>query len=258
MITILTYHDIVTHGDPDKRDHYTVSFDFFRQQLEVLQSAGMVAVDPKRLQEPSRLGSAACFLTFDDGRAEHASLTAPLLEASGIRGVFFVPTQRIGREGYVGKADVKKMAAAGHIFGLHGHDHRRLDTLSAADLREDFARSSELVHSLTGEAPWIFAPVGGYGSKALDAMARSFGIRAIRTMRWGLNQRPDPFSLETVPINQDLDHQELQKILQLGSFGRGYRTKELVKSLVPESWYHRIRQTLPRIAKRLSLTSNHG
>lgn len=258
MIAILTYHDIAPGGDFDRRIHYTVSLDFLRRHIEVLRAAGMVAVDPRHLLEPRRLGSSSYFLTFDDGRMEHAALTAPLLEGSGIRGIFFVPTQRIGRTGYLSQEDVKKMSAAGHIFGLHGHQHRRLDLLPPEDLREDFARSRDLMQPLLGEAPWIFAPVGGYGSPQVATTAQQFGIRTIRTMRWGLNHHPDPLALETIPITQDFGPVALQKVLQTGSFGRGYRTKELVKKLLPESWYFRIRQTLPRIAKGLSLPLNHG
>lgn len=258
MITILTYHDIVPDDDGDRRNHYTVSVNFLRHQIEVLRAAGMVAVEPRGLMEPRRLGSASYFLTFDDGRIEHATLTAPLLEDFGIRGIFFVPTQRIGREGYLGPEDVKKMATAGHIFGLHGHQHRRLDLLPPTDLREDFARSREKMQSLLGEAPWIFAPVGGYNSALVATTARNFGIQAIRTMRWGLNLHPDPWTLETIPITHDFGSEALERVLQTGRFGRGYRTKELVKRLVPEFWYHQIRQTVPRIAKRLSLPSNHG
>lgn len=258
MITILTYHDIVPGETPERRDHYTISIGFLRRHLEVLRSVGMVAVDPERLKEPLSLGSASYFLTFDDGRREHASLTAPLLEDLGVRGIFFLPTQRIGREGYLNREDVQRMSAAGHVFGLHGHEHRRLDLLSAGDLREDFVRSSELLRALTGERPWIFAPVGGYGSALVAATAQHSGVQVIRTMRWGLNRQPDPLALETIPINQDLDHTGLEKILRAGSFGRGYRSKELVKRLAPEFLYRHIRQTAPRIAKRLSLPSNHG
>ncbi len=258
MITILTYHDVVPGETSDRQDHYTISIGFLCRHLEVLRAAGMVAVDPTGLKTPHRLGSASCFLTFDDGRREHASLTAPQLEASGMRGIFFVPTQRIGREGYLNREDVKNMSGAGHIFGLHGHQHRRLDLLSPGNLREDFARSCDLLETLTGGKPWIFAPVGGYGSDWVTATAQHFGVQTIRTMRWGLNHHPDPFALETVPIHQDLDHEKLKNILLAGSFGRGYRSKELVKRLAPESLYRRIRQTVPRIANRLSLPSNHG
>ena len=77
-------------------------------------------------------------------------------------------------------------------------------------------------------------------------------------MRWGLNHSPDPLALETVPVSQDFGAGQLEQVLLKASFGRGYHAKEFFKKLLPEIWYNRIRQSLPRMTKSLSLPSTHG
>jgi len=251
LITILTYHDVFASSPKTSNSHYAVTLDLLRDHIRVLQEHGFLAVDPDRLQNPSRIGSASFFLTFDDGQANHANLTAPLLESLGIRGIFFVPTQRIDRDSYLKSEDIRRMAGAGHLFGLHGHQHRRLDALTPAVLQEDFSRSVEILTSLVGSPPRIFAPVGGYGSAPVTATAQAFGVQVIRTMRWGLNHTPDPWALETIPVSRDFDSSQLLRILQAGHFGRGYRTKELIKRTLPEFLYNQVRQTATRIGKSL-------
>lgn len=257
MITILTYHDVVASSPETSNRHYAVTLDLLRDHIRVLQEHGFLAVDPDRLQNPSRIGSASFFLTFDDGQANHANLTAPLLESLGIRGIFFVPTRRIDRDSYLKSEDIRRMVGAGHIVGLHGHEHRRLDLLPLEIMRQDFARSLEILAGLTGEPPWIFAPVGGYGSTQVTDTARTMGVRTIRTMRWGLNRQPDPLALETIPVSRDFEPSQLLNILRSGHFGRGYRSKELIKRVLPETLYNQVRETGSRIGKRLRLPLIH-
>lgn len=258
MISILTYHDVVVSSLGEKPNHYTVPLELLRDHIRVFQDLGLLSVDPARLQDPSQIGSASFFLTFDDGQANHAKLTAPLLESLGIRGVFFVPTLRIDRAAYLKSEDIRRMAGAGHVFGLHGHQHRRLDALSPADLREDFTRSIEFLTNLIGGRPWIFAPVGGYGSPRVTATAQAFGVQVIRTMRWGLNHTPNPLALETIPVSRDFDSSQLRRILHAGHFGRGYRTKEFIKGTLPEFLYNQVRQTATRIGKGLRYPFGHA
>lgn len=258
MITILTYHDVVAASPGTGNSHYAVTLDLLRDHIRILQGHGFLAMDPCQLQSPSRVGSASFFLTFDDGQTNHANLTAPLLTSLGIRGIFFVPTLRIGRNSYLNSEDIRRMAGAGHLFGLHGHEHRRLDRLGVKELKEDFASSIEILAGLTGEPPWIFAPVGGYGSTQVTDTARAMGVRAIRTMRWGLNHQPDPLALETIPVSRDFEPTQLLNILRSGHFGRGYRIKEFIKGTLPEFLYNQVRQTVTRIGKGLRLPLIHG
>lgn len=252
MITILTYHDILPQSGSQ---HYSVSLHRLEEHLDVLLRSGMVPVDPALLQEPDRIGSASFFLTFDDGHELHAKLTAPLLARHGIRGIFFVPSQRLDRPGFLQSNDVQTMSEAGHQFGLHGHQHRRLDKLSPEELAKDFSASLQTFARILGQAPWMFAPVGGYESSALRTTAQACGIRVLRTMRWGLNHQPDPMALETIPIHRDFLPQSLNSILEAGRFGTGYRIKEIFKRALPDNLYQIVRERVSRVSQPSGLGS---
>ena len=250
MITILTYHDILPQQGTQ---HYSVPIHRLKEHLDVLLRSGMLPLDPALLQEPDRIGSASFFLTFDDGHELHAKLTAPLLTKHGIRGIFFVPTQRLDRPGFLKTTDVQTMSAAGHLFGLHGHQHRRLDKLAPEELAQDFSDSLEAFKRILRQKPWFFAPVGGYDSRTIRTVADSYGIRALRTMRWGLNHHPDPMGLETIPIHRDFHPESLNAILAGGRFGAGYRIKEILKNSLPDNLYKVVRERLSRFYQPSSL-----
>ena len=252
MITILTYHDILPELGPQ---HYSVTVRRLEEHLDVLRCSGMIPVDPSLLRTPDRIGSASFFLTFDDGHELHAKLTAPLLAEHGIRGIFFVPSQRLNRPGFLKTADIQTMSEAGHLFGLHGHLHRRLDKLNPNELESDFSASIQTFRSIIGQTPWIFAPVGGYLSPVLRTAAFSQGIRCLRTMRWGLNHHPDPMNLETIPVHRDFLPQTLETILEAGRFGGGYRIKEILKHALPDNLYKVLRERLSRANQSPSLGS---
>ncbi len=92
------------------------------------------------------------------------------LDRDGARATFFVLGWLAERE----PGMVKAIAEAGHEVASHGWDHRRVDTLSADQFRQDLRRSRDVLQELTGQR------VGGYrapsfsilpGSEwALDAM----------------------------------------------------------------------------------------
>ena len=78
------------------------------------------------------------------------------------------------------------MSEAGQVFGLHGHEHVRLDRATDEQMRLQFQHSHEILTRLTGRKPLFFAPVGGFMSENLREVALGSGVAAIRTMRWEL------------------------------------------------------------------------
>jgi polysaccharide deacetylase family protein (PEP-CTERM system associated) len=71
-----------------------------------------------------------------------------LLERRGVRGTFFTL-------GWVGRRFpdlVRRIAARGHEVASHGHWHRRVTTLSAAEFREDIRESKAVLEDASGQA----------------------------------------------------------------------------------------------------------
>lgn len=247
MIRIFTYHRVLDCADNGEPEYYRISSGQLAEHLEVLTSRGWETL---LVQD---LGNAALenryVLTFDDGTSDHYEVVLPLLKRHGCRGSFYVSTARLDRPGYLTRTQVREMAAAGHEIGSHSHEHQRMDVLSEADIRQQIAKSQEILAEVTGSKPVTFVPPGGFMNERVGRIAGELGMRALRTMRWGYNQKLDLMSLETVPINRYTDQKELQKLLEPRSAPLLYAGKEALKRLIPMTQYEKLRRLAFRIWK---------
>ena len=155
--------------------------------------------------------------------------------------MFFVPTARLGRPGYLTTVQLRELADAGHTIGCHSHEHKRMDTMSGEEIQRQLQTSRKILRDTTGVEPWIFAPPGGFLNAAMRAAALRSGLRVIRTMRWGFNRRPDFAALETIPLNRHTRDREFQNILEGRQSRLLYWGKQAAKALVPARAYERLR-----------------
>ncbi|GGK07398.1 hypothetical protein GCM10010123_41630 [Pilimelia anulata] len=102
--------------------------------LAVAAGAALVAASSYADTEPKQT---IVSLTFDDGVRGHLTEAAPLLNARGMRGTFYVNSGRIGATGFLSQADLEALRAQGHEIGGHTTDHVDLPTLSADDQRRE-------------------------------------------------------------------------------------------------------------------------
>ncbi len=244
----LTYHVIVA-GDTVATDGvFSVGASALEAHVQCLAerqfSAGALA------PFLAGAGSQKSFLlTFDDGTADHYELVAPLLERHGLRGVFFVPTEKIGLPGRLTREQLQELHARGHEIGCHSHAHRRLDVLSVGEIAHQLTTSCDLLEEITGQRPRILAPPGGYTSARIRAAALNAGLAAVRTMKWGVNQRLKLDDLETIALHRDFPVARLAKILDgrgLWKFRALYLCKQMLKSFLPISLYERTRNLVFR------------
>lgn len=151
------------------------------QDLEQAWSHGGGVLNTER---PSAL------FTFDDGLASQYEVAAPILEESGVRGVFFVVprfvecagdaawrffTERIQRRPVspgvarphddlwrpMSVAQVVDLAKRGHTVGSHTLSHSCLRTLTAQEKESELAESARVIAGWTGTRvdtfAWTFA-----------------------------------------------------------------------------------------------------
>jgi peptidoglycan/xylan/chitin deacetylase (PgdA/CDA1 family) len=245
VILVLTYHQVCSVETQRARGFYDVSRVALVAQIKATRQAGCRELNPREPlagQTTQTTSQAGFLLTFDDGTADHYEIVFPVLQELGIHGVFFVPTAKLNRPGYLTDAQLGEMSKAGHAFGLHGHEHIRLDRASDEQMRLQFQRSHDILIRHTGRKPLFFAPVGGFMSEHLREVALGFGVEAIRTMRWGFNHQPDLTALETVPVNRHITELQFQRILGGEAPPRLlYWGKQVAKALVPARAYERLR-----------------
>lgn len=246
MILVLTYHEVI-RGPVPESEFYTIRAEQLERQLELLAQSGCPVLSPAELagcEPPSRRG---CLLSFDDGTADHYEVVLPLLARYGYRAVFFVPTSKLDRPGYLLSKQAAEMSRAGQTIGLHSHVHQRLDVLGKEEMRAQMQLSRQIIGELTGERPVFFAPPGGYVNRRLQDIALESGIQVIRTMRWGYNRNPDFAALECVPLNRHFSEEKFRHVLEFRRRSVAlYAAKEMTKKMIPIRAYELLRGSFLR------------
>jgi peptidoglycan/xylan/chitin deacetylase (PgdA/CDA1 family) len=250
MILFFTYHQVRPGDGECGPEFYTVSRGQFARHLDALAARKISCVAPSALLETGGATGPRCVLSFDDATRDHYEVVFPLLRERGLSAVFFVPTAKLNRPGYLTGTQVLELARGGQTIGLHGHDHNRLDLLNDAEIRHQIGHSRLVLRELTGERPWIFAPPGGFYNEHVREVAHGFGAQLIRTMRWGYNRTLDLGAMETIPVNRYTNDEKMMKIIEGRSARFVYLGKQAMKALVPGRAYERLRSQLFRLQRR--------
>lgn len=139
---------------------------------------------------PPDAGPAPCLLSFDDGFASNHAVATRVLEAHGVKALFFVcpglvelgADQALSRLGASASADhgrrlmtwdaIEALRAMGHTIGAHSMNHHRLSRLQGAELDQEIAASGEVLRRRLG-APvdWFAYPFGDIDSISTPALA---------------------------------------------------------------------------------------
>ena len=245
MILFLTYHKVVRSSESEK-EFYTTTAEEFERELESLARSDLQPLAPQELLNHKPGLPPAYILSFDDGTEDHQKVVLPLLQGRKRKAIFFVPTAKLNRPGYLQPEAVRELSQAGHAVGLHGHEHRRLDRLTEEEIRVQFELSQNIIGELTGARPVFFAPPGGYSDGRVRELAREAGVQATRTMRWGYNRKPNFTALECIPLNRYLGENQFGQILKFQRKNYLYSAKELGKKLMPLRFYECLRDFLFR------------
>lgn len=249
MILVLTYHRVCETPPGTEPNFYTITGAQLDRQLGLLHEKGYACMRVEELLGASTIPEHRYVLTFDDGTTDHREVVFPLLEKHHCQGVFFVPTARLDQPGHLTNAQVREMAVAGHAIGSHSHEHRRMDTMSDDEARRQIAESQKIIAELTGTKPVLFVPPGGFVNSRTGSIAAELGVRVMRTMRWGYNEKLDLMALETVPINRHVNERKFVRILESRRTPLLYAGKEALKRLVPLPMYERLRKLLFSFSK---------
>lgn len=224
----LAYHQILEQVDGD---HRSVSTAHFREHLSLIQQSSHCVLDPALLS--ANVDIDGIILTFDDGTADHFTTVKPLLREFGMKAIFYVPTARIGQEGYITRHELRELDRDGHTIGSHSDTHPRLTEVSPAQLIHEMEHSATVLQELLGKRPAHFAPPGGLYDPAIQDAAREGGYRFFRTMDWGYNRRLDPMRIEVVPMTNAWGLFFLKRALSDNAewaFKLACRTKRIIRS----------------------------
>ncbi|KGA94349.1 polysaccharide deacetylase [Leptospirillum ferriphilum] len=195
---VLMYHQIVPEGSPEgwvpsslADARYGVTLRNFARQMSFLRENGINVVsldDWIGGQVPGDSSPSPCVIvTFDDGYESDWTLAAPVLESFSVPATFFVSTGYLGSTGMMNEDQLARLAE-NPLFsiGSHGETHRFLTTLPEESCRLELIRSFARIRSLTGQTAVDLSAPGGRINRAIAALARKAGYRAVLTSKPGI------------------------------------------------------------------------
>lgn len=126
------------------------------------------------LTAPERAGELA--LTFDDGpNPKWTPRLLDVLAQHDVKATFFM----LGSRSEAELALVRRVAAEGHLIGNHSWNHPNLARTGARRVREELARTNEMLEQITGERVRYFRPPFGARRPVVFRIARELGLRVV-------------------------------------------------------------------------------
>lgn len=141
-----------------------------------------------------RADGGAIALTFDDGPSRTTPAILDVLDTYGVRATFFVIGSWVEQLPEI----VRDTAARGHELGNHTWTHVDADrTRELATLRDEVARTNDVIEGVTGRRPVLMRPPYGSDPGRFARVAAECGLEA--TVLWSVQsfdwQDPDPESI---------------------------------------------------------------
>lgn len=165
----LMYHDVVLESDKSSGFCHDGAFQYKVLKGDFAEHLEQTADDD------------VCW-TFDDGGLSALTEAAPMLEAKGLKGVFFIATKYIGTKGFLSEEDIRELDRRGHVIGSHSHTHpENLTRLSKEELQDEWQTSVDILERILGKKVTVASVPNGYDNKDVFEAAYHAGIRTIYT-----------------------------------------------------------------------------
>ncbi len=171
--------------------------------LALRRSAGAIAFVVFLLSAPAaRAQSTVISLDFDDGLADGLT-AAPMLEARGMRGTFFILPAYLGKTGYLTLDQVQQLQASGHEIAGHTVSHPDLTLLPTDEAQREICTGRDLLVDRGLDVRSFAYPYGAFNA-AVEAIAQGCGYDSARSIGGLSSSLPaetlpptDPFAIRT-------------------------------------------------------------
>ena len=201
---ILEYHMVTENPRPDAKP-YVVPPEDFAAQLDYLAAEGYTTITPqdyaRARKGKQQLPDKPIILTFDDGYEDNWRVVLPMLEERGMKAVFYMVTNSIGKPGYLTWDNLFDMERRGMEIGSHTANHLPLTTLSPEKQREELRLSKLMLEWKGMKTIYSFSyPNGSYNAGVVTMLAEEEYLTAV-TGEAGLNTlETNPYLLRRVNI----------------------------------------------------------
>ena len=201
---ILEYHMVTENPHPDAKP-YVVPPEDFAEQLDYLAEEGYTTITPqdyaRARKGKQQLPEKPIILSFDDGYEDNWRVVLPMLEERGMKAVFYMVTNSIGKPGYLTWDNLFDMERRGMEIGSHTANHLPLTTLSPEKQREELRLSKLMLEWKGMKTIYSFSyPNGAYDDGIVAMLAEEEYLTAV-TGEAGLNTlETNPYLLRRVNI----------------------------------------------------------
>lgn len=223
-LRVLVYHSIAEELDIDTMG-LRVTPERFRAHMKHLRQWGYQVLDIKDIFNKADIAKKSVVLTFDDGYKDFLTSALPILEDFGYPATVFVTVEYLkgnaSRQGTgywenwdkMSWKELKTAASSDRItVGSHSLKHRRLTQLSQQELKEEVARSKEILEDELGIPVDFFAYPYGFYNQVCQNVAMGAGYKAAFTGRIGAVNIAFPYSLNRTEISRyDSEFLEFRK-----------------------------------------------
>lgn len=171
------YHDIIfdtslTGFQANSAAKYKISKEIFEKHLQAISNSNHSFWNGKDDQNENSI----C-LTFDDGGISNLK-TASLLEKYNARGIFFIVTDLINKEGFLSSDQIFNLCARGHWIGSHSKTHPdRMAFVSKNELFFEWSNSKKTLDNIIKNPIKACSVPGGSISKNVINEAGKAGYR---------------------------------------------------------------------------------
>ena len=188
-IPVLMYHGLENVSQPFRGNSaserlYVISTEIFEEQIRYLAASGFSSIRLSDAKDTSCVAK-PIILTFDDGHVSNYNLAAPILMRYGFTAEFFITTDRIDTDDHLSSEQIRWLAAQGMGIGAHGHTHRLLDELSAAEVYEELSRSKQILEDILGQPVVSISLPGGRMNQAVLDTAERLSFQSMYSSTFG-------------------------------------------------------------------------
>jgi peptidoglycan/xylan/chitin deacetylase (PgdA/CDA1 family) len=157
-------------------------------------------------------GSGMVSIDFDDGWSSGFEKGAPILEAAGYKGTYFIISSAVGESNYMSWSDIASLEQGGNEIGDHTRNHLDQRTVSDSTEKSDIDNGFNDLQS-HGITPESLAYPYGHFDSASEQDARNDGMTSARgsVSEFALNdQNTDPYALHAQSLDNTTTFEEVK------------------------------------------------
>lgn len=134
-------------------------------------------------------------LTFDDGPSvSYTGRIVTRLKKYDARATFFVLGCNLNNK--AAKAVVKRAAKNGNEIGSHTYNHKRLSSLSQAEIKKEMLLTRNAIKSITGSYPEVMRPpYGSFSDNVKNSVSLPLILWSIDTLDWKTRNQANTVSV---------------------------------------------------------------